>query len=77
MTYSVELRSLAGRSFSCTCTDFRINGLGTCKHVEGVLLHLKARFPKIFAQAVQSGSDRIDVVWDEALYHRQLRADGS
>jgi hypothetical protein len=41
MTYSVELRSLAGRIFSCTCTDFRINGLGTCKHVEAVLLNLE------------------------------------
>jgi hypothetical protein len=29
MTYTVELRSLAGRIFSCTCTHFRINGLGT------------------------------------------------
>jgi superfamily II DNA or RNA helicase len=67
MTYSVELRSLANRLFSCTCTDFRVNGLGTCKHVEAALLHLEARFPKIFAQAYESGSDRIDVVWDEAL----------
>src|ERR1700733_4577491 len=33
MTYSVEVRSIAQRIFSCTCTDFRINGLGTCKHV--------------------------------------------
>src|SRR5271165_3414206 len=64
MTYSVELRSLAERIFSCTCTDFRINGLGTCKHVEAVLLHLEARFPKIFAEAQEKGSDRIDVVWD-------------
>ena len=65
MTYNVELRSLAGRAFSCTCTDFRVNGLGTCKHVEAVLLHLEARFPKIFAQAHQNGSDRIDLVWSE------------
>ena len=64
MTYSVELRSLAERVFSCTCTDFRINGLGTCKHVEAVLLHLEARFPKIFAEAQKNGSDRIDAVWD-------------
>ena len=55
MTYSVELRSLAERVFSCTCTDFRINGLGTCKHVEAVLLHLEARFPKIFAEAQENG----------------------
>jgi hypothetical protein len=67
MTYNVEVRSLAGRVFSCTCTDFRINGLGTCKHVEAVLLHIEARFPKIFAQAREKGSDRIDVVWDATL----------
>jgi hypothetical protein len=67
MTYLVELRSLAGRIFSCTCTDFRINGLGTCKHVEAVLLNLETRFSKIFAEAVENGSDRIDVVWDETL----------
>jgi SNF2 family DNA or RNA helicase len=72
MTYSVELRSLAERIFSCTCTDFRINGLGTCKHVEGVLLHLEARFPKIFTQATQNGSDRIDVIWDETLHSLRL-----
>jgi hypothetical protein len=71
MTYSVELRSLAGRIFSCTCIDFRINGLGTCKHVEAVLLNLEARFPRIFTQAVQNDSDRLDVVWDET--RRSLR----
>src|SRR3984893_5216064 len=71
MTYSVELRSLAERVFSCTCTDFRINGLGTCKHVEAVLLHLEARFPKIFAEAQENGSDPIDVVWDST--HDTLR----
>jgi ERCC4-related helicase len=67
MIYSVEVRSLSGRTFSCTCTDFRINGLGTCKHVEAVLLHLEARFPKLFAAALENGSDRIDVVWDDRL----------
>src|SRR5271169_875628 len=38
MTYSVELRSLAERIFSCNCT-FRINGLGTCKvphHIDAI-----------------------------------------
>jgi hypothetical protein len=65
MTYSVELRSLAGRVFSCTCTDFRVNGLGTCKHVEAVLPNLEARFPKEFDSAAQAGSNRIDVIWEE------------
>ena len=67
MTYVVELRSLADRIFSCTCTDFRVNGLGTCKHVEAVLLNIEARFPKIFDDAMQNGSDRVDVVCDETL----------
>ncbi len=42
MTYSVEIRDVAGRQFACDCVDFTANGLGTCKHVEAVLLQLKA-----------------------------------
>lgn len=39
-TYTVELRALGSPPTAvCTCVDFRINGLGTCKHVESVLLH--------------------------------------
>lgn len=64
MTYLVELRDLATRAFSCQCVDFRINGLGTCKHVEAVLNHLQARFPRKFTQATQNGSERIDIVPD-------------
>src|SRR5206468_12806391 len=43
MTYSVELRSLSRSVFSCICTDFRINGLGSCQHVAAVRLPLEAR----------------------------------
>jgi SNF2-related domain/Helicase conserved C-terminal domain len=64
MIYSVEVRSVASRRFSCTCVDFRTNGLGTCKHAEAVLLYLEARFPKLFAKAQQNESDRIDIVLD-------------
>lgn len=42
MTYWVEVRDLANRQFACECVDFCINGLGTCKHVEAVLLYLGA-----------------------------------
>jgi hypothetical protein len=35
--YEVEIRSLEARDNSCGCPDFRVNGLGTCKHVEAVL----------------------------------------
>src|SRR5258707_5934089 len=42
LAYSVEIRDVRQRQFACECVDFRINGLGTCKHVEAVLLHLAA-----------------------------------
>jgi hypothetical protein len=41
--YSVEIRALKERQFSCECVDFRSSNLGTCKHVEAVLLHLESR----------------------------------
>ena len=66
LTYAVEIRDVAGRQFACTCQDFRKNGLGTCKHVEAVLLHLEARFKRLFAQTVTTGSPRVDVVPDDA-----------
>ncbi len=62
MTYGVEIRSLIRRHYSCTCTDFRVNGLRSCKHVEAVLLHLKARFPRKYGQALKNDSERIDIV---------------
>ncbi|MXX90291.1 MAG: DEAD/DEAH box helicase [Boseongicola sp. SB0677_bin_26] len=35
--YVVEIRHLERQVNSCTCRDFEVAGLGTCKHVEGVL----------------------------------------
>ncbi len=64
LTYSVEIRDLRERHFACDCVDFRANGLGTCKHVEAVLLHLAARFRRLFNAAQQNGSNRIEVVVD-------------
>ncbi len=62
MSYQVEIRDLADRSFSCTCPDFRRNGLGTCKHTEATLIFLKRRFKGEFRAAEKSGSPRIDLV---------------
>jgi len=67
LTYSVEIRDVRTRQFACDCVDFRINGLGTCKHVEAVLLQLERRFKRRFQAAAQKGSDRVDLVPDPAL----------
>jgi hypothetical protein len=64
LSYSVEIRSVSQRRFSCDCVDFRINGLGTCKHVEAALLYLEARHRKLLRHAEQNGSSRIDIVPD-------------
>ncbi len=66
LTYAVEIRDVAGRQFACTCQDFRKNGLGTCKHVEAVLLHLEARFKRLFVHAAKEGSPRVDLVPDDS-----------
>ncbi len=42
-SYEVEIRSLADGDNSCGCPDHQTNGLGTCKHVEAVLLQLARR----------------------------------
>jgi hypothetical protein len=64
LTYVVEIRDVQKRLFHCGCVDFRINGLGTCKHVEAVLLHLQARSRRLYQAAAKCGSNRIDVSVD-------------
>src|SRR2546425_7959729 len=64
LTYSVEIRDVRQRQFACDCVDFRINGLGTCKHVEAVLLHLEGRYRRLFTSAQKRGPTRLDVVID-------------
>ena len=74
LTYTVEIRSVSQRRFSCNCVDFRINALGTCKHVEATLLYLEARHRRLFRQAQSNGAGRVDVVPD--LMAGALRIEG-
>ena len=39
--YRVEIRSLDELQNSCTCPDYKSNLIGTCKHIEGVLISLE------------------------------------
>lgn len=41
--YKVALRSADNSLNYCSCPDFRTNQLGTCKHIEAVLLKIKAK----------------------------------
>ena len=42
-TYKVALRSADNSLNFCSCPDFKTNQLGTCKHVEAVLLKIKSK----------------------------------
>ena len=67
LDYRVEIRDVIDRQFACTCTDFRINGLDTCKHVEAVLVHLARQQRSEFKTARRgTPSPRIDLVPDRA-----------
>ena len=54
-SYDVEIRSLAARENSCGCVDHAVNGLGTCKHIEGALHALRRGRSRAFDQAARQG----------------------
>jgi superfamily II DNA or RNA helicase len=62
--YEVEVRSLHDHANSCGCIDHRVNGLGTCKHIEGVLAALERRNARAFREAAKQGSPRIEAFLD-------------
>ncbi len=66
-SYAVQIHDVTGRQFACSCMDFRINGLGTCKHVEAVLWQLQKRHGKIWQDAVEQGSPRAEVMRHPSL----------
>ena len=62
-TYTVELRELGEQPVAaCDCVDFRINGLGTCKHVEAVLAWAQRCRKTEWRAARAGGSPLVDLV---------------
>ncbi|OAI43403.1 hypothetical protein AYO41_01945 [Verrucomicrobia bacterium SCGC AG-212-E04] len=74
VVYQVEVRDLAWGNFFCTCVDFRVNALGTCKHVEAVRLQLEQEVPEALESARERGSTRLNLVPERA--RQSLRAEG-
>ncbi len=62
--YRVTIRSLNHRANLCTCPDFLINRLGTCKHIEAVLHKIGKRkdFNKI--KTLAAPVSYIYLAWD-------------
>ncbi len=59
--YDVEIRSLDGFDNACGCIDHQVNGLGTCKHIEGVQAGLRRQGVRAFRDAAALGSPRVEV----------------
>ncbi len=59
--YTVEIRSLSQPLNACDCHDFRVNGLGTCKHIEGTLAALKRKRKGSARATAEAGSPRVEV----------------
>ena len=62
--YDVEIRSLDEHINSCGCIDHRVNGLGTCKHIEGVLEHVRRQDAAARRETPGAGSNRVEVFLD-------------
>ena len=43
-TYRVEIHALDELRNTCTCPDYATNLIGTCKHIEGVLIYLREEY---------------------------------
>ena len=69
--YTVRIRSLDEIKNSCTCPDFQSNNLGTCKHIEAVLLWLadtqegkKPRRPHRYAEVYLDYGETLRILID-------------
>jgi SNF2 family DNA or RNA helicase len=58
LPYTVEIRDPDRPINRCACPDYEQNTLGTCKHIEAVLLHLRRHHPKRLKQARQDLVER-------------------
>jgi len=70
--YEVEIRALGERINSCSCPDHRINGLGTCKHVEAVIGWLERR-RRTSAGKGRARNSRIEIFLDRRQPRPEVR----
>ena len=59
--YYVEIRSLNEKINSCSCPDYKVNTLNSCKHIEATLNFIKTKKSKGLAKLAQVGSERAEI----------------
>jgi len=63
-SYEVEIRSLNETINTCSCPDHTVNRLGTCKHIEAVLLKTAKGKKRRFQSAAAAGHPNIEIFLD-------------
>ncbi len=76
-TYKVSIRDNINSFHFCTCPDFTINSLGTCKHIEYVLLNFEKykKYRKYFSARQKNGYSSLSVFYGRERKIRLKRAD--
>lgn len=59
--YTVEIRSLKEKINSCSCPDWKVNNLGTCKHIEGVTHFIRKKGKRKFNEHAKNGSCNTEI----------------
>ena len=62
--YRVTIRSLKRRANICTCPDFQVNQLGTCKHIEAVLHKIAKRKDYAKIKELPAPLSYVRLAWD-------------
>jgi superfamily II DNA or RNA helicase len=62
--YRLTIRSLKQRANICTCPDFQVNQLGTCKHIEAVLHKIAKRRDYAKIKELQAPLSYVYLAWD-------------
>lgn len=76
-TYKVSIRDNVKSFHFCTCPDFTINNLGTCKHIEFTLLYFEKykKYKKYLNQMQKNGYSSLSVFYGQERRIRLKKAD--
>ena len=76
-TYKVSIRDNVSSYNYCSCPDFKVNTLGTCKHIEYVLFKLLRykKYQKYFTQLQPNNYSSLSILYGHDQHIRLKKAD--
>src|SRR5262249_45206308 len=71
--YTIEIRSLDDKINSCSCPNYKVNNLGTCKHIQGVLHYLEKNSNGGLNVSSKAGSPRVEIFLNAISFEAHVR----